>query len=155
MIRTVLREADSKEPLHTDRDPSGNPTLVTTNYGKQYGTFSASTISGANTTTIVEAKGNQGIVLTDIIAAFEKNAATGNVTLQFSDGVNTVIIAGFELSAQPQSLVMPFQGHWAGWQACDIQVVSDAAGNTGTVSVGYYRTPTNSTLAYDEWDARR
>jgi hypothetical protein len=92
-------------------------------------------------------------VLTDLIVSGEK-VNGGTITVQFTDAVNTVNIFIATVTDAPINMAIPFAGRWAGWQACDIKVVT--VGNIdGSVSVGYFRTPESKTMAYAKWDAER
>jgi hypothetical protein len=154
MIKTGLTESKSGKGLHTFNDPSGHPTLVTSDYASLHGTFAEVTLAGAATQTIVEARSNEGIVLTDLIVASEKSAG-GKVTIQFTDGVNTINILELTAVNQQVNMSIPFRGNFAGWQACDIKVVTTGVNIDGSATVGYYRTPEETTLPFEEWDANR
>jgi len=153
MIKTNIVAGRNNKELHTYDGCDGSPILVTTKHKEHHGRFASQVLALAGTFTLVEAKESQGIVLTDLIISFEKkNAAT--VTIQFTDAVNTVSILLVTLTDAPVSMAIPFAGNWAGWQACDIKIVSSHA-TVGCVSVGYFRTPESLTPGYSEWDALR
>jgi len=153
MIKSVLTESGSGRQYHTSPELSLDPTLLTTNYGRVHGTFASVTLATAGTQTIVEANENEGIVITDLLISGEK-VNGGTIAIQFTDAVNIVQIFLATVTDGPVNFAVPFQGRWAGWQACDIKVVT--VGNIdGSVAVGYYRTPEEFTLPFAEWDAAR
>ena len=154
MIKTNLIESGSGRSLHTFLDPSNHPTLVVSDYALLHGTFTAVTLTGAATQTIVEARSKEGIVLTDLIIASEKSTG-GKISIQFTDGVNTINILQMTAVNQQVNMAIPFRGNWAGWQGCDIKVVTTGVNIDGSVSVGYFRTPEETTLTFADWDARR
>ena len=153
MLKTRLTDAATGKGLHVDNDPSGEPTLVSTNYGRLHGTF-ASVAGGAGaTTTVVAAKGNQGITITDLIVNIAKTQnASATVQVEDADGNGPVILA-VVASDTGATISIPFQGKIATWKAARVEVVAVAA--VANVTVGYYRTPESNTPGFAEWDARR
>jgi hypothetical protein len=153
MIKVRLIDTSTGKDLHTYDDPSGHPTLVTTDYGRLHGTF-ASAVGGAGvTTTVIAANGGEGITLTDLIVNIEKapnSVATVQVT--DADGSGPVILA-VVASDEGSTLAIPFQGNFATWKAARIEVV--AVTSAANVTVGYFRTPAHHTPTFDEWDATR
>lgn len=152
MIKANLIASRNGKELHTYDGYDGLPVLVTTTHAQHEGKFASVTLA-EGTQTVVEARGEEGIVLTDILISVEK-VQSGTVTIQFTDAVNTISIFLISLTTLPVNLAVPLQGLWAGWQGCDIKTVS-AQTVVGSVSVGYYRTPKAKTMAYAEWDASR
>ncbi len=152
-IDTILIDSKTNKDLHTSEDPSGHPTLVTTDYGRIHGTFASISGTSGSTTTIVAAMGDQGITLTDLIVNIEKtNNAIATVEVTDADGNGPVVLA-VVASDTGQTLAIAFQGNFATWKAARIEVVAVAA--DANVTVGYYRTPKNSTRTFAEWDALR
>ena len=153
MLKARLVAGKSGKEYHTYCGYGNEPVLVTTTHGEHEGHFASVTLESAGTQTIVEAKDKEGIVLTDLLISGEK-VNGGSISVQFTDGVKRVSIFIANVTDAPVSIAIPFRGKWAGWQACDIKVVT--IGNIdGSVSVGYFRTPEEKTMAYAEWDARR
>jgi len=153
MLKTRLVAGRNNKEYHSYDGYAGEPVLVTTTHGEHDGHFASVTLESAGTQTIVEAKDKEGIVLTDLLISGEK-VNGGSISVQFTDGVKRVSIFIANVTDAPVSIAIPFRGKWAGWQACDIKVVT--IGNIdGSVSVGYFRTPEEKTMAYAEWDARR
>ncbi len=153
MLKVRLTDQSTNKELHSDIDNSGKPTLVTTNYGRLHGTF-ASVVGGSGaTTTVIAARDKEGITVTDLIVNIEKsNNASATVQVEDADGNGPIILAVVE-SDTGATLAIPFQGNFGTWQAARIEVVAVAA--DANVTVGYYRTPEETTPAFAEWDALR
>lgn len=153
MIKTRLTDPGTGKALHTYKDPSGHPTLVTTNYARLHGTFSSATGGAGATTTIIAARGNEGITLTDLIINIEKTQ-NASATVQVTDAAgNGPVILAVVASDTGATLAVSFQGNFASWNAARVEVVAVAA--DANVTVGYYRTPEANTRAFAEWDALR
>ena len=153
MLKTVLTHNASKRALATIEGYTDEECLLVETYAGINGNFKAVTRTGAGTSTLASVEGNDAIVLTDLIVTTDKvNGAT--VTVQFTDGTNTIAILVAHATDAPCNIAIPFGGHWQGWQGARIDVVTVAAVKT-TVSCGYFRIPEDKALAYDAWDARR
>jgi len=153
MIKTRLIDTASGRDLHTYPDPSGHPTLVTTNYGRLHGVFASVSAGAGATTTIIAAKGDQGIIITDLIINIAKtNNASATVQVEDAAGNGPIILAVVAADTGA-SLAVPFQGNIATWQAARIEVVTVAA--VANVTIGYIRSPEENTLPFAQWDARR
>ena len=124
-----------------------------TTHGAQEGHFKAVTRSSAGTSTIVEPTGNNGIVLTDLIITSDK-VQSATLTVSFTDGTNTITIAGADVTDAPCNIAIPFAGLWEGWQGAQIDLVT--VGNvTTTVAIGYYHITADYAKPYAEWNALR
>ena len=156
MLKTRLVDPITGKDLHTYPDPSGHPTFVTTDYGRLHGTFASTVWTAATaTTTVVAANSNEGIVLTDLILSCEKVNA-GSVTVNYNDAdTNAVTIMAADINDAPVNLAIPFQGNWAGWQGCFIEVIVVGLNCNGSLALGYYRTPEENTLSYAAWNTLR
>lgn len=153
MIKVRLIDMATGKDLHTYPDPSGHPTFVISDYARLHGTFDSVIGSTGATTTVIAAKGNEGITLTDLIVNIEKaNNASATVRVADAAGNGPIILAVVD-SDTGATLAIPFQGNFATWKAARIEVVAVAADTN--VTVGYYRVPAENTLAFDAWDARR
>jgi len=153
MIKTKLTSGEDGKELLSLKGWDGRPILATTTYGAVNGSFKAATRSAAGTTTVVDAHGNDAIVLTDMILTTDKvNGATA--TVQITDGVNTIVLIAADLTDAPCNIAIPFQGHWQGWQAAYIDLVTVGV-VTATLALGYFRIPWNKALTFGTWDALR
>jgi len=153
MIKSRLADSATGKNLHTDNDPSGEPTLVTTDYARLHGTFASATGTAGTTSTVIAARGNEGITVTDLIVNIEKTN-NASATVQVTDAsANGPVVLAVVAADTGGTLAISFQGNFATWKAARIEVVAVAA--DANVTVGYYRTPEENTLSFATWDARR
>lgn len=153
MIKAVLTALKSKKALHTYEGLDGEPVLVVTTHAHQNGYFKAAQRSTAGTTVIAQPNGNDAICLTDMIITTDKvNGAS--LTVQITDGVNTIILASALVTDAPCNIAIPFQGNWTGWQAAHVDMVTVST-VAATVSLGYYKIPADKALPYAAWNALR
>ena len=144
---------------------SGNPvdvrcgldkcdTLITEGLRTLAAHWKSPSITTATTTTVVEAKPNQSIMLTDLVIILSKKVAGATVIVRFSDGTNTEIMLTFDAATANFEFTHAFTGGLRGWKDADFQIVTNQA-TTLAVIVGYVHISTESTKAYDVWDAER
>lgn len=142
----------NKQQLHTVEGEHGDePILVNSTLARAHGVFASATRGSAGTTVIVQPSLNQEIVMTDLMLSAEKQAGS-TVTIQWTDGANTVVIFIADTVDAPVTLAIPFAGRWQGWKDARLELVTDTNGNV-TVAVGYYKVETGITFA--EWNGRR
>ena len=154
MLKVQLVDSATGKELHSHEGWEGEPLFTVTTHGAREGHFQSATVNGAATTTIVEAKGDGAVVLTDLIVSTDKTAGS-STTLQFSDGVDTVVLAVFDSANAPVTLAIAFAGHWQGWAGANLQMITDTANQDVTVSAGYFHVSEDAALLYGEWDAIR
>jgi hypothetical protein len=153
MLNTVLKDTSSGKVLHVYGDPSGHPTLVTTDYGRLHGTFASAVATAGNTAVIIATRGNEGITLTDLIVNIDKtNGASATVQVTDADGSGPVLLAVIS-SDLGTSMAIAFQGNFSTWQSARVEVIAVAA--EANVTMGYYRTPEDTTLTFAAWDEKR
>jgi hypothetical protein len=151
MLKTVLvneKDGHSTEIAHT---PHGHLLMTTTPY-MEYAHFKSSTRTTAGTTVVVQPISGEAIAITDIVVSGEKKA--GTLTVQFTDGTETVNIMVVPLTDAPANFGVSFSGRWAGWRDARISMVTDAVANI-TVAIGYVKITSEHTLSYAEWNAAR
>ena len=153
MIKSsIIAERNGKE-FHSYDGYDDASVLVTTTHGANDGTFTAATRTEAGTTTVIAARGNDGIFLTDLILTTDKvNAASATVTI--TDGTNNVTLISATVTDAPCNIALPFAGKWETWQACRIDFVTVGVVKA-TLALGYFRIPSEKTLPYAAWDAKR
>jgi len=151
MIKTSLTDVTTGRQAQIVDTPVGD-VLVTTTTDKQYSYFKSEIRTTAGTTVVVQPQSGEAISLTDILISAEK--AAGMLLIQFTDGVQTVILFGIALTDAPASFGVPLAGRWLGWRDARLEMVTDADFNA-LVAVGYTKIPSNHTLSYAEWDAER
>ena len=153
MIKSsIIAERNGKE-FHSYDGYDDAPVLVTTTHGAHDGTFTAATRTVAGTTTVIAARGDEGIFLTDLILTTDKvNGATATVTI--TDGTYNVTLISADVTDAPCNIALSFAGKWATWQACRIDFVTVGT-VTATLALGYFRTSREKTLPYAAWNAKR
>jgi len=155
MIKAQLIRSKDKKEYHTyDGYDEKEPVLVTTTHASRKGVFKAATNTNDETVIIATPSGNDAIVLTDLIVSAKK-VQSSTVTLQFTDGVNTEVLAVFDSGNNSVNLAISFQGHWEGWQAARLEVVTDTNLQVATTAVGYFYITEDSAQTYSVWDANR
>ena len=140
--------------------PFGQPTtevrgdevvLTVANSNQAHGAFAAANRSSAGTTIITAPNDEGSLILTDLIVGADRvNGAT--VTVQFTDGTDTVVIYATDVTDAPANIGVSFGGRWQGWKDARVELVTVNAVNA-TVSLGYIKVPQG--LPYAEWDSRR
>jgi hypothetical protein len=117
----------------------------------RHGVFKAVGRTSAGTTIITTPDGGGSIFITDLVLSASK-AATSDVTIQFTDGSNTVIVFLGDSINAPINLAVGFVGRWQGWKDARLELVT--TGNViANVAVGYVKSPQGPGFA--EWDALR
>ena len=153
MLKTRLVAGRDNRELHSYDGYDGDPVLVTTTHARQHGKFASTVGASGGTTTVVASNSKEGIVITDLIVNIEKaNNASATVQIDDAAGNGPIILAVVE-SDTGATLAIPFQGLFATWQAARVEVI--AVNADANVTLGYYRTPEDKTMAYAEWDASR
>jgi len=154
MIKAQLTAGRNKKELLSISENGHNPILVTSSYQAVFGNFKTATNAGVQTQTVIEAKGDGAIFLTDLIISTDKtnNSIT---TVRFYDGTYTENICIFDSSNAPVNLAIPFNGHWQSWAGANFQLLTDTIGQSATIAVGYYHIKWQDALRYAEWNAKR
>jgi hypothetical protein len=151
MLKVNLTHGHDGEEAEIVHTPFGHTLLVTTPE-KLYSYFNAATRTTAGTTVLVQPSSGEAIALTDILISGEKKA--GTLTIQFTDGTNSINVIVVPLTDAPANYAIPLSGRWAGWRDARVSMITDAVANI-TVAVGYIRIGSADTLSYAEWDAAR
>lgn len=153
MINAQLRIGSAKHEVGNLVGYTDGRTLITESYVALAGTFKSQILVAADTYELIAARGNGGILLSDIIVSAEKKT-NGTITIQFNDGADTETILLINLNDAPVNAAIPFKGHWLAWQGAYLEVITNLI-TDGCVSVGYARIPESKTLARDEWLERQ
>ena len=93
-------------------------------------------------------------MLTDLLLSGEKING-GVVTVQFTDGSNTVIVVEGLVTDNTINIAHAFGGRWLGWRDARIDFVTSTANQDATMSVGYYFVQGEGVLSFADWDALR
>ena len=158
MINTVLIDPKTKKTIHAERTlkPTVQVTgeevyLVTSNAPQAHGTFASTSRSATGTSIITSPNADGSLILTDLIIGTDKvNGAT--VTVQYTDGTNTVVIFATTVTDAPANIGLSFTGRWQGWKDARVELVTVGAVEA-TVSLGYMKVPNG--LPFTEWDSYR
>ena len=153
-MSTPVELQDGKSNLlHTEK-VGPHTHLVTEDHSRVATQFRTVANTGAETQIAVTPPKGTAIVITDVILGAEK-AASGSVTVQFTDGSDTVIVFKISTVQNPVSLHIPFAGRWRGWQNARIDVVTAGGNSDSDVSIGYYIIRGEGVLSFTDWDAQR
>jgi len=140
------------EELHTVRSKFvDEPVLVTMTPAQAHGRFKAATLTSANTSIIVQPRPGLSILVTDIIVSGEKQASS-DITVQFTDGSDTVIMVVVDQVDSSPNLSMNLTSYFSGWKDARVEMVTSGAGDA-TVTIGYIHS--KDALTFGEWDSLR
>lgn len=152
MIKVKLTARGSNAELHYVSSPFTNePTLVVISPAQAHGQFKSATRTTTGTTIIVTPRPGLSIAVTDILISGEKQPGS-DVTLQFTDGVDTVIMFIANQVDVPPSVNSNLTSYFYGWADARIEMITGGSGDA-TVTIGYIHT--NKELTFAEWDALR
>ncbi len=151
-IGVRLIAAGSDQEFHHFPGPhTREPVFIVMSPGEAHAHFKTATRTTLGTTVVVQPREGQAIWITDIIVSGEKQAGS-NITVQFTDGTNTEIIAIVDQVDAAPNLAMNLNSYFRGWIDARIEIVTGGAGD-GTVTIGYIHA--HEALAFDVWDAER
>ena len=130
--------------------------LVVEDHSRVASHFKHQARTTAGTSTVVEAKSGQAIVITDIILSQEKVSA-GFITIQFDDdATNTVILLrGTTVDGDLPGLHIPFAGRVRGWKDARVEMVTVGVNVESDVTVVYYHLSGEQVLSFEDWDKLR
>jgi hypothetical protein len=153
MLKSILSDSFTGKSLSTGC-PTGEELELTTNtHAMVKGMFYSASRSAAGTTTIVTPKLSAGLSVTDLVMEQDK-AANAVLTVQFTDGTNTVPLMVLHTIDAPLTIAIPFAGRIIGWRDARIDMVTVGDANAN-VLIGFYRIPHEFALPYSEWLAER
>lgn len=152
MLKTYLIDPEDGTKFTSNIGQIGR-CLVVAKTEEVLGTFKSTTRNSAGTSIVTQPDTDGSIYLTDLLITADRvNGAT--VTIRFTDDIDIINIFVADTTDAPVNLAIPFKGNWQGWKNARLEVVT--TGNvTATVAVGYYKIPSNFTLNYEPWDAKR
>ena len=153
MSAPVFLETIDGVLLHTE-EVGPHTHLIVEDHSRVATQFRSVANTGAETQAAVTPPAGTAIVITDVILGAEK-AASGSVTVQFTQGSDTVIVFKISTVQNPVSLHIPFAGRWRGWKDARIDVVTAGGNSDSDVSVGYYILRGEGVLSFADWDAQR
>lgn len=141
-------------PLSVDTSLNGEKCLVVDSQRVLSASWQSASITTAKTTTIISAKQNESVLLTDLVVILSQNMFFATITPRFSDGTNTVDFFVFNASTAPFQFSHAFQGGIRGWKNADFQIVTNQA-TTVSIFVGFVNIPTEQTMPYGAWNENR
>ncbi len=151
-VNVRLLAAGGDEEFHHFPGPHTNePVFIVMTPSEAHGHFKTATRTTTGTTIIVQPKEGQAIWISDIIVSGEKQTGS-NITVQFTDGTNTEIIAIVDQVDAAPNLSMNLSSYFRGWVDARIELITGGAGD-GTVTIGYIHA--HEALKFDVWDAER
>ena len=153
MLRFLLAHKD-QAPLNVQTGIDGNKCLITESMRMLSTHWQSASITTATTTTIVSARANGSILMTDLIIILSKKVASATIIPRFTDGTNTVDLFPFDAATASFQFSHAFQGGLWGWKDADFQIVTDQATTVG-VLLGYFQIAPKQTLTYGQWDISR
>ena len=152
MLKASLTEQSSGQELYI-ANQNGYKVLVSETHAQVAGLFKAETLNAPGTVIVTEPDPDGCIVLTDIILTSDKTL-NSVITIQFTDGTNTIPIIVADMAEAPVSIATSFGGRWQGWRNAQLELVIVGGVNpTATLAAGYYKL--HDSLLYDEWDSLR
>ena len=152
-LKVRLVAVGGNRELHYEENPysEGGPVLVIMTPAQAHGHFQPATRTTLGTTIIVAPRPGRSLAITDILISGEKQAGS-DVTVQFTDGVNTeIIVVTDQVDASP-TLPGNLTSYFRGWKDARVEMVTGGAGDA-TVTIGYIHS--REALTYDEWDSER
>ena len=151
-IGVRLIAAGGETEFHHFPGPHTNdPVFIIMTPAQAHAHFKTATRTTLGTTIIVQPKVGQAIWISDIIVSGEKQASS-SITVQFTDGVNTEVIAIVDQVDAAPNLSMNLNSYFRGWIDARVEIVTAGAGD-GTVTIGYVHAA--EALEFDQWDAER
>ena len=152
MIHSSLVEQKSGQELYIAQQ-NGDKILISQTHAQVAGTFKSKTLSAPGTVIVAEPLSEGCIVMTDLILTSDKTSGSV-ITVQYTDGTNTIPIIEADMTDAPVSIASPFAGYWRGWMDARIELVITGGVNpTATLAIGYFKLKNSD--SYDDWDAQR
>ncbi len=153
MLKYYLADSDGI-PLNVQTGVDGSRCLITDGARVLDAHWQSEEITTATTTTIIETRPNESILLTDLIITLSKKIASATIIPCFDDLTNTVNLFTFDASTSPFQFSHAFQGGLRGWKDGDFKVVT-SHNTTVSLLVGYVHVAPQQTKPYGVWNADR
>lgn len=152
MIQSSLIEGASGEEVYIAKQ-NGYKILISQTHAQVAGRFRAKTLTTPSTVIVAEPDADGCIVLTDLILTSDKTQSSA-ITVQFTDGSETIVIAEADMTDAPVNIATSFAGYWRGWRNARLElVVTGGVNPTATLAAGYFKL--HDSLLFNEWDALR
>lgn len=128
--------------------------LVTEDHARVNTQFKNNSLADAGTAVVVTPPKGTAIVITDLVYSAEKVAA-GKLTVQFTDGSDTVILKSAILVDAPVDGAISYAGRTKGWKDARVDMVATGSNVDADVTVHYYILKGKGVLSFADWDAER
>ena len=158
MISFKLIEGKDGRDVHIENPYNGFERIVddkhilsTTDPYRSHGVFQTASITGAGTQTILAPEGDGSVIITDMVIAAKKKAAS-SLTIQFNDGSSSAVLISPDTIESAVNFSWSPQGRIQGWRAAYLEVITTGAADV-TITIGYIKV--ESSLLFAEWDAIR
>ena len=152
MLKSSLVDSASGKELYIC-SCADKKALITQSHAQVAGVFKAKTLTAAGTVIVSEPDSGGCIVLTDIILTSDKTQSSV-VTVQFTDGTETIPIVEADITDAPINIATSFAGYWRGWRNARLELVITGGLNpTATLAAGYFKL--KDSLLYSDWDSHR
>ncbi len=152
MLYTRWLARGTEEEFHWRPSPSTKePVLIIMTPAQAHGHFKTVTNTTAGTTIIVQPRPGLTVWVTDVLITGEKQAGSDAI-VQFTDGVQTEIIAQAFQVTVPPSLSGNLQTYFRGWKDARIELITSGTADA-VATIGYIHSTDSPT--YSEWDAER
>lgn len=145
--------AENGELLHVE-SVGPHTHLVVEDHARVASQFKTNSIAVASTAIVVAPPSGTAIVVTDMIASAEK-VSGGSITVQFTDGANTVVLFKAALGDAPTVVSHPFAGRVRGWVDARIDMVGVGTNIDADVTIVYYVIRGEGVLSFADWDTER
>ena len=153
MPAPVWLQSQEKVELHTEK-VGAHTHLVVEDHSRVATQFRVAATTTAATTIIVQPPPGTAIVITDLIVNQDK-VASGVVTVQFTDGSDTVILLKAATSDAPFSMAHGFAGRMRGWKDARVEMISAGTNPDTNATVMYYTIRGEGVLSFADWNAQR
>ena len=128
-IGVRLLAAGGDEEFHHHVGPGNDQSiLVVYTPAQAHGHFKAATLTSANTAIIVQPRAGEAIWITDIIISGEKQTMS-DITVQMTDGVDTVIMVIVDQVDAAPNLAMNLSAYFKGWKDARVEMITSGAGD--------------------------
>lgn len=128
--------------------------LVVEDHSRVNTQFKHAVLADAGTATVVTPPKGSAIVITDLVYTAEK-VANGKLTIQFTDGSNTVILKAAVLADQAVDGAIAYAGRTKGWKDARVDMVAAGSNVDADVTVHYYILKGAGVLSFTDWDGER
>lgn len=153
-MNKIILANTSGIPLNVQTGVDGSQCLVTDGSRVLAAHWRSETITTNTTTTIIEARPDEAVMITDLIIILSKKVASATIISRFYDGTNAENFFTFDAATASFQFSHAFQGGIKGWKEANFQIVTNQS-TTVSVFVGYVHINTKQTSAYDVWNSAR